>query len=285
MRPAGRHQLVLLALASSTWAIADDGILYTSGAPRLMHGESNIRMVREKVTAKVYRKYSDVHCRFVFKNEGPATDARIGFPDGRDIGFEEGDKPYFSLEHFRSAVDGRAVALKMEVSGVQPGGGYVGDYEAPVYHVKTVHFAKGQTRIIEDWYRSAHSGGATNSMTQKGDDNLYISQFEYVMASGGSWKGNIDEAVVEVRFMEKSLRHLRTVAESEFGDVTESKKLSSLPRGRVIWSGYSQPKAYGNRVIFKKYNFKPTAKDNISLTFDWLPFKESAFGSKRTLKG
>ena len=222
--------------------------------------------------------YSDVYCRFVFKNDGTAIDARIGFPDGPDRGFEEGEKPYFSLEHFRSCIDGKAVSLRMEVAGHDSEGGRLADYDAPVYHVKSVHFAKGQTRIIEDWYRTDHSGEGTNSMTKKGDENLYISLFTYVMASGGSWNGNIGEAVVDVRFMEKKFRHLRTIAESEFGDVFESKKLNSLPKDRVIWSGYYQPAAHENRVIFEKRNFKPTMKDNISLAFDWLPFKESTVG-------
>lgn len=280
MKRSTEALIVLSVLTTSTCAFADDGILYTSGAPRLMHGESNIRMIRERVTANVYRKYSDVHCRFVFKNEGPATDARIGFPDGPEIGFEVGDKPYYSLENFRSAVDGQSVIPKIEVTGVKPEGGYVADYKAPVYHVKTVHFAKGQTRVVEDWYRSRHSGGATNSKTKKGDDNLYVSQFTYVMASGGSWKGNISEAIVDVSFMEKPLRDIRTIAESQFGDVTESINLGSLPKNRVIWSGFIQPRAKGNRVIFERHNFKPTAKDNITLTFDWLPFRESAFGGQ-----
>jgi hypothetical protein len=100
---------------------ADDGWLYFNGAPKLMYGMSQIRMVREFVRVKIYEGHSRVYCRFVFRNDGPATVARIGFPDGDtrtddDQGYAKGAKLKSSMGSFRSCVDGKATAITLERS-------------------------------------------------------------------------------------------------------------------------------------------------------------------------
>jgi len=255
----------LFALAAAVAARADDGILYFFGAPELMHGESSIRMVREFVSAKVYKHHADVYCRFVLRNNGLPVDARIGFPDGSDHSYEDDQTPTPDLKHFRSRVDGKLVATRIEISPTS-------SEEIPLYHVKTVHFGSRQTRIVEDWYRGELSGGGTHTlvpMDKAGQEDLYVSQFEYKLQTGGSWKGNISKATLQVEFMEKNLRHIRTIPEAQFGMPEESTKLNRLPLNRVIWSGFAKPKASGNRMIFERKNFKPSVGDDVQLTFDW----------------
>lgn len=268
-----RFQLLaaLGVLVISSVARADDGILYKFGAPKLMHGESSIRMVSEVVTAKVYHDHADVHCRFVFRNGGGGpVDARIGFPDGSDLSGEDGGKPTPDLKNFRSRVDGRATATRVESATDGDG--------APLYHVKTVHFGAGQTHVVEDWYTGALSGGGTSTLVPKGkgeQENLYVSEFEYVMESGGSWKGNIGEATVQVDFVQKSLRHLKPIPETQTGPPERNTKLNLLPSNGVIWSAFCKPQVHGRRMVFHRKDFKPTDNDNVYLTFDWHRYGDS----------
>jgi len=258
-------------VVAAACAEADDGIPYRFGAPRLMHGESNIRMVLEFVSADVFRDHADVHCRFVLANDGPPVDARIGFPGGSDNSYDDGSSPKPSLEHFRSAVDGKPVSTRVEFSSTGSG-------QAPLYHAKSVHFAMHQTRVVEDWYTGDLSGGGTNTLVssrKNGQENLYVSQFEYVMGSGGSWKGNILQATVVVRFMEPRFRHLQGFPESQFGPPLQSTRLNRLPREGVIWAGFATPGLDGNGMTFQRTNFKPTDRDNVHLWFDALPFNDS----------
>ncbi|MHB8637905.1 MAG: hypothetical protein ACYC96_15690 [Fimbriimonadaceae bacterium] len=264
-----RALFVPLGLLLGASGQADDGILYYYGAPKLMRGECAIRMVSEVVTAKVYRDHTTVRCRFVFRNGGAPVEARIGFPDGSDQ-VEDGGLPAPHLANFRSNVDGKRVPTTLQRSPV------AGD--APLYHVKTVHFGALQTRVVEDSYSAALSGGGTSTIIRwrgKQPDNLYMSQFTYVMASGGSWKGNISHATVRVTFMEENLRHLVALPESQVGPPEDCKTLNRLPRNGVIWAGFARPKVVGNRMTFDRRNFKPTANDDIRLTFDWRRFADS----------
>jgi len=271
-----RILLVIAILTLPIGALADDGVLYYYGAPRLMHGESRIRMVSEVVSARVYRDHADVHCRFEFQNDGAATMARIGFPDGNDHDFEDDEPPTAHLKNFRSTVDGKPDALKIEINASPKSGPF------HVFHVKSVRFALGQKHVIEDWYRAPLSGGGTNSIVTSphgGQENLYVSQFTYIMASGGSWHGNIGGAVLQVEFMEKNFQNLRLVNQKAIGNPINSTTLARLTGNNVIWSGFVTPTASGNRLTFKRQNFKPTAKDDVSLTFDWLRFDDSIFGA------
>jgi hypothetical protein len=261
----GRILLGIGALCLMACAWSDDGILYFYGTPELMHGESRIRMVSEVVTARVCRDHADVHCRFVFHNDGGAMSARIGFPDRYEPPPEGDEKPRPSLKNFRSTVDGRVVAVRFEDN----------------YHSKRVRFRKGQTRVIEDWYGAPLSGGGTNSIAAGGHENLYIAQFTYIMASGGSWHGNIGDATMTVEFMETKLQKVQPIDQRVFGDVVEYTKYASLPPNMVIWSGFAVPQAVVNKLIFKRHNFKPTSKDDICLTFDWQKYFESHWNDVR----
>jgi len=275
MRP--RRFPVLLLLAVGVAARADDGILYSFGAPKLMHGESTVRMVREFVSAKVYTAHADVYCRFVIRNDGPPVNARIGFPDGSDHIYEDGETPGPDMEDFRSRVDGNPVSTRVESP-------QAGSAQARFYHVKTVHFGPRQTRVIEDWYRGALSGGATDAVLaarKGGHEGLYAMEFEYVMESGGSWKGNISEATMRVDFMQKQVQHLHAVPQAQFGSPEQPIMLKRLPRKNVVsWAGFSKPTVSGNRMVFRRRNFKPTEKDNVYLIFDWRRFNDSPWTKK-----
>ncbi len=265
-----------LKLLSSTWllvflgistALADDGALFDLGAPRMMHGESSIRMVREYVHATTHRDYSHVYCRFVFKNEGPAANVRIGFPDGNEQGFEEGNERYPAFSHFVSTVDGRVVRTRVEITKTEQ--------IAPTFHVKTVRFAKGQTRVIEDWYDCPFGGGATSTKPAVDKEIFYNSCFQYTMESGASWKGTIGSAVVEVEFLAKALSQPKLIPNSESINPRETTRIGPIPKNWVAWSAFAIPHLRGRVVRFSRRNFKPTKNDNVVLWFDWAPYEKS----------
>ena len=107
-------KLLVALLFVPALAHADDGILYFAGPPALMKSGAKIRMVSEFVLAKVRSTDAEVYCRFVLRNEGGATTARIGFPDGSDHDKEEDNDDKPQLKRFRSVVDGKPVRLSIQ---------------------------------------------------------------------------------------------------------------------------------------------------------------------------
>ncbi|MBS1717898.1 MAG: hypothetical protein JSS72_09230 [Armatimonadetes bacterium] len=258
---------VALLLALAACMVADDGVLYEFGAPRLMKGHPSIRMVQEFVRAKVlppnkhHRKEfawpsAKVYCRFVFRNDGPATTVKIGFPDICTNREEEDTTP--DLMNFHSEVDGQPVGIRYE-SGESIQG----------FHVKHVHFGRHQTRVIEDWYEAPLSGGATNTHIK--DDLMHIRQFHYVMFSGGSWKGPIGRATVVIDFLGFGSKTLSLRPASEFSRDESGafgyEHWDQINPSTLVWAGFAKPKLKGHRIEFRRTNFKPTEADDIDLFF------------------
>lgn len=159
---------------------ADDGAIFGIGgtvAPMKQH--PTVRMVRERVDIKLHKDGAVVRCRFVFRNEGPATIVKMGFPE-QAIG-DIGSIKKSAYGYFRSWVDGK----KANVRFVPSARTYTTVYRA--WHVKAVPFMANQTRIVEDEYSSEYGGDAS--------DNKW---FSYILRSGKNWKGSIGEAVISV---------------------------------------------------------------------------------------
>src|SRR2546421_6444969 len=182
----------IMISASAGTSRADDAAIAFGGNPKMLHGHPSIRMVSERVIIVAGTKTDAVDCRFVFKNEGPACNVRMGFPDEGDGSYltaiEEGDMPhpYGCIQHFRSWIDGRRVATTtVENKNYENG---------PVsWHTKIVHFAAGQTRVVTDRY--SVPWGLIH------DPTIRITQ--YTMHTGSSWKGPIGSAVLSVTFRER----------------------------------------------------------------------------------
>ena len=137
-------------------------------------------MVSEKVDVQLALSSPKVRCEFVFKNEGPATTVKMGFPEGYGgVDMDWRDKTAFGS--FRSWVDGKAAKTKF-VPGDPQGHG---DYQA--WHVKDVHFGAGQTRTVVNEYESGF-----------GYDSMGGISFAYVLRTGASWKGKIGQARITV---------------------------------------------------------------------------------------
>lgn len=166
----------LLFICSVAWS-DDSAVQGVGGAVAPMKQHPTARMVSERVDIKLGWDGANVKCRFVFKNEGPATIVKMGFPEhaGGDVSPIEKS----AYKYFRSWVDGKRVYTRFMPSAK----GQEGSYNA--WHVKDVYFGAKQTRIIEDEYFGNYGGTSDGSQW-----------FVYILRSGKNWKGSINKAVI-----------------------------------------------------------------------------------------
>lgn len=166
---------LLASVAVLGWA--DDG--WWSGAGGAgSYGKSHptIRMVSEDLKIRLQKDESGlVDVTFRFRNEGKATDVTMAFPE------EYEQRVGSSLDHFRSWVNGRPVAVRRKVfplsKDVDP---KEGDTEYKAVRLKTVHFAANQTLTVRVAYRGYFSGNTSGDRS-----------FTYILTTGASWKGPI----------------------------------------------------------------------------------------------
>ncbi len=249
----------LLLLLAPAFAHSDDGGLTNGGAPRLLGHHPSIRMARERVVVTIRPQGYHVDATFVFRNEGAACAVRMGFPDENepnesDPGPGVWAKPTASLEHFRSWVDGKAVATTL-VRNVK---------DATTWHTKRVAFGRGATRRVRVAY-DADGGGATNSGAKT------IRQANYVMRTGASWKGRIGRAELVVRFAPGTLAgEIRPV---DAGILKEGPYALTdwgrLATGTVFWNGFATPTVHGRELRFVRRDFEPGEDDDVNVYFGY----------------
>lgn len=248
----------IVVMALIVTAVADDSALSWSGAPQMLHGNTTVRMVSEKVVIHAGHEGAKADCTFVFHNDGPACDIRIGFPDRatgayfEDFIAKDGPNPhptFQELKNFKSWVDG--VPIKTKVTLAQDAS--KGDYGAS-WHEKVVHFPANQTVTIRDTYTQPESGGILPS-------NMYLNIVEYVMSTGASWKGNIGSAEVDVHYpgVKEALPYTGGAPEKALAFAG----WKQLKPGQVMYCGFANPQVENGTLIFKRANFKPTKESDI----------------------
>lgn len=192
-----RILLAVLILSALSSACLGNDTLVTSaagGTVKMMSEHKSIRMVSEKVDVKINSNSARVHCKFVFKNEGPSCTVEMGFPDVMTAGGAASVEPNDArMKNFRSWVDGRLVETKIvpsEKEKEQDPDGRI--YRYTEYRVKKVSFQKNQTLIVEDEYDC--NLGMWDYVGKPGPDY----SFKYILRSGAAWKGKIGKAEINV---------------------------------------------------------------------------------------
>jgi hypothetical protein len=243
-----RHLTLLLLILFAAAAAADDGWIGSGGAPKLMRGHPTISMAREVVNIEIGRSRTVVDAHFWFRNDGPSTTTRVGFPD------QESDpetRPV--LQNFQSWVAGRKVATKFVHT---PDGNW---------HVKTVRFPARSTIHVQSSYV------VKTGMGRIGPAPRFASYAHYVLHTGASWKGPIGEVIVNIRFAEDLPRPLLTNDEMDPAlngtDVAEQDRAIRRHRSTVFTSGPSNAKLRPRVITFYRRNLEPTEDDDIHLTF------------------
>jgi hypothetical protein len=206
--------LCLLCLCVSVRA-NDGNITGVGGSVSALTKHPTIRMVSEKVVAKLGWKDVHVRCVFHFRNEGPATDVRIGFPESEG-GADTAPITNSKFKTFCSWVDGKEVVTRLLTAEAKR----PDDEVFNAWHVKDVHFAANQERTIVDEYTSEY-----------GSDSMGWKSFEYTVLTGKSWKGKIGHAEIVVD-MSEIFRYWEPL------DIGEKDALKPDPdsNGRMAWT-------------------------------------------------
>jgi tetratricopeptide (TPR) repeat protein len=224
----------ILGLALSSLSLADDTFLGASAQGAYRLASKDIALASERVSVVLSQHRADVDCVFVFRNEGPAQTALIGFPEGPPPGREQlGDT---RLNSFRAWVHGRALAVKARPASPplpscdQPSPGLLnpdpyGPKAAPVsrWHTFKVRFARGQTCTVRNryWVRP----------TQQ--DSMGGVGFCYVLSTARTWKGGkIGRADIRVRLKELQ----KGVSDFGPGLALVEPKGYHLTRNTIIWN-------------------------------------------------
>lgn len=181
--------MILLVSGMTVWAPANDTLVAINGSPASFGSKTTVRMVSEVVRVYLGSPIR-VECDFVFKNEGPACEVKMGFPNGWCNDYDH-DRPMKDppLMRFRSTVDGRSV--KVRKSWLPPDKYSIVDrFEIRQWFVKDVTFKRNQTRRVRNTYMvySGYSGswGNAEEFTQ------------YVLATGSTWKPKVERSEVIV---------------------------------------------------------------------------------------
>ena len=149
-----------------------------------MKGEHpSIQMVNERVNITVNATTYDVRADFEFHNDGAARTVLMGFPEGAagDVDVITLDKKS-SYRNFKTSVDGQEIrARRIPLSEESS------EFEFDAYWVKSVPFARRQTRRVRVSYRAPLGASV---------DSRFLS-YDF---TGGNWKGVVKDSVLTVNF-------------------------------------------------------------------------------------
>ncbi len=171
---------LLVLLAGAAAACADDSAVQgVGGAMQPMKEHPSIVMDEMIVSISLTPDQAVVHCSFAFRNTGPATTVRMGFPERGHPTDDHKSPRGFSA--FRTTVDGKKARARIEGLDISP------EESWRRWRVKSVPFAANQRRRVEVDYR-APTGGSSDASRF----------FEYEVSTGASWKGPIGYARVKL---------------------------------------------------------------------------------------
>jgi hypothetical protein len=193
--------VVLCAAMSVANAFADDGVFRGAGGTVILSRSDSVRMVAEEVVLDLTeREVVHTTCLFVVTNGGNADSLLVGFPDywpdsERDCAAGAAPTAIYDLQIM---VDGSPVVTKASPIGDLTKAGVAG-VPGPAYnqaHVWWCSFAPGQTRILRTEYRHRFST-STAARYELG----------YVLTTGASWAGTIDQIVVRIQPGDLRIKH------------------------------------------------------------------------------
>ncbi|MHB8842894.1 MAG: hypothetical protein ACYC56_14100, partial [Candidatus Aquicultor sp.] len=241
---------VVFLMALPTAAYADDSYAGGVGEAPMPQNSKDIVMQKEVVNVILHLGFAEVECAYQFKNEGKAQAVLMGFPE-RDG--PEGD--YVPMSIFRAFVDGNEIPVKKTEITFKPGQkGYDDFGEKSNWFMQEVPFKAGETRVIVNRYIGAHGGTVSAEKSAS-------THFVYVLRTGGSWKGAIGRADVNLTFTSGlSWDNFKPDAKA-YRDIGYG-----VPPSNVVNpKGYAK-KADGLSWVFKNIDPKHR-EDDISLTF------------------
>lgn len=226
MKPKTKYAFAALTLA--TIASANDSYVSASGGTVTpLKSNPSVRMVREDIYVKL--PDGTVEARFVFKNEGPATTIKMGFPEeSYNMGeMKKGQQSRF--KYFKSWINGKPVSVARKT--VAPHNEE--DYSEHYWWVKDVPFKAGETIVVLNRYKTTPGG----SYIQGG-----FHEITYIVSTGAPWKGAIGTANITF----------------DLGSVAKKLKVKQTSEGF---------RRVGNKLVWKFKNFEPTEADDLTVAW------------------
>ena len=255
----------------SPHASANDGGISMGGTPRLLSGHPSVSMTSEVINIVVdkdkQKNQYTVDCRFVFTNTGPACAVRMGFPDEGEDAYDPDEEedakealrkpPRTTFTSFRSYINGHPAATKL----------VRGSEEGHYWHTKMVQFPAHSVLRIRDVYTQRVGGGI---ISFDGGKSGSASQIAYILHTGSSWRGTIGRSEINVTFAPATFAHApRLIPLNQAAKTTDARELrvKFIAPDAVIWEGPGAPTAQGNTLRFVRANWRPTARDDLKLTY------------------
>lgn len=197
--------LIFLAL-SANLAHADTGALFgAAGGSVAPYQEQNIKMDSEHVSIIISKiqfneRSAEVSVDYVLRNTSnkPVT-VLTGFPE-RDYQGEGG-----ALKEFRAFIEGKEVLTQFRAQDTTfyHNRATYTDYTVG-WHTYILSFTPNQTLHVKNSYHQDPYG-------YEGSRG-YGAYFEYILDTGASWQGAIDEAVVDIELKDDSLFDIDSLA-------------------------------------------------------------------------
>jgi hypothetical protein len=131
---------------------------------------------------------------------------------------------------------------------------------ACIWHASNVDFAPGGTRIIREKY------SLTPGLVEV-SENRTMKTAIYLLHTGSSWRGNIDEADIYVTFDPGVVATpMQVDVDTDFEKDTNSDNTIQKFRRNTVFSNHTATVA-GRTLHYHFENFRPTVKDDIAVMY------------------
>ena len=224
--------VLFVLLVATTIAFADMAPVSGTGTGSLrIYTEPSVELSREKILIEIGKKSAHVPVRYVFNNssDAPVT-LTTGFPERLRLS----DEDYASkgMKNFVARVNEKTIHTRFQSTGTSSN-----DWTSKPrfgWHVYPVTFLPGET-VIENRYTQYYFGVSKD----------HALDFEYILDTGASWKGEIGTVDVQIDFV----------------DGMNARTVKTLPLQGSLWTTSPDFRHLHKTLT----NIEPTQQENITL--------------------
>lgn len=245
--------LVFASLLFAPEAWADAAAISAGGNPRLMEKKHpTVQMESETVDIRVGKYLIDIDCKFNFKNTGPTTTVKVGFPDlpsNFNTPLSEG------FVSFKSFINGDVVPTSIEKGEL--------DGETVFWHTQNIEFPANSNLSLREIYRMP--SGAAPIAEKHG--RLFL----YLLKTGNTWLGKIEKATIRVTFNDSVIPgSLKVIHQKDFDAEKEHPN-----KNVVLYKTSVAPVVQKHTLLFHYIDFDPCGDDDLVLSFQPMGARKS----------
>jgi hypothetical protein len=252
----------------STPAWADAARISAGGAVHQMHGDGTVSMESEIVRIKISDHLQKVDCIFNFKNNGPASCVRIGFPDFTNMPDPTSKETLTNLKPtfltYQCYVEDKESKSKLVPSDDD----YGGDDDVKLWHASDVQFPANSSVTVHCSYSQLPDLSPTSMQEPI---RQFIKVTRYILQTAASWEGPVKQADIYVTFdTDVAPKPIELVSLQELmkSKVKSEKTFwDAASIHTVCYSASVTPSVDGQELHFTLINFRPTEKDDIVVLY------------------